>query len=64
MEASTRSKEEVQLEYNKFCAMAGEAQFKMKACEADLFELNKKLVALHQEFSAALEKEKTNETTT
>jgi len=43
----------IQEEYQKYCGLAGEAQFKIKALEADLFEFNKKLVALHQEYNDA-----------
>lgn len=52
-----RSVVEIKADYNAFCGMAGEAQFKMKALEADLFELNKKLVALHQEYNEAVKAE-------
>lgn len=52
-----RSVAEIKAEYNTVCGFAGEAQFKMKALEADLFEFNKKLVALHQEHNEAVKLE-------
>jgi hypothetical protein len=48
---------DIKNEYNVTCGQAGEAQFKMKALEAELFELNKKLVALHQEYNTAAKAE-------
>lgn len=48
-ETPKRTLEEVQADYQKTCGMAGEVQFKMKALEGDLLELNKKLVSLHRE---------------
>lgn len=56
-ETKTRTKDDVQKDYNKFCSLAGEAQFKMKACEADIFEFNKQLVLLQKEYNEFLKAE-------
>lgn len=48
-----RSLDEIKAEYSRVCGLAGEEQFKMKTAEAMLFNLNKQLAGLHQEYTAA-----------
>ena len=48
-----RTPDEIKAEYNNICGQAGEAQFKMKTIEGDLYNFNQRLVELHKEFKEA-----------
>ncbi len=56
--APERTAQQIKDEYSSVCGLAGEVQFKMKASEAQLNQLNQRLVQLHNEYNAADIKEK------
>lgn len=57
-ETPERTAQQIKDEYSSTCGLAGEVQFKMKASEAQLNQLNQRLVQLHNEYNAAESKER------
>ncbi len=51
--AKSRTPEEIQGEYVKLCGLAGDKQYRIKAFEAELIQINERLYNLNQEFDKA-----------
>lgn len=52
-ETTTRTTQQIRTEYVNICSQAGEEQFRIRASESKLNQLNQRLAELHAEFSKA-----------